>query len=388
MPRILLSAAFFALTGLADAASAKPAPLLTPTATTSQLPRNVRPSHYAVSTTPDKAASSFTAQVVISIDVLAPTSTITLNAAELTFNSASLLAANANTSPDPARISLDADNETATFTFAHPISRGKYRLALNYTGLIGTQAAGLFSLDYEVAGVRQRALYTQFENSDARRVIASWDEPAYKATFALEVNLPGDEVAVSNMPIEQSTPQPGGRKLVRFAQSPTMSTYLLFYGQGNFERASVRVGATELGLITKPGVLPQGQFSLEASAAVLREYNDYFGLPFPLPKLDNIAAPGRSQFFGAMENWGAIFTFEYGLLLDPAISTQLDKQRVFTFAAHEIAHQWFGDLVTMQWWDDLWLNEGFASWMEGRTTALLHPEWHTALASSIRASAP
>ena len=103
------------------------------------------------------------------------------------------------------------------------------------------------------------------------------------------------------------------------------------------------------------------------------EYNRYFGVHYPLPKLDNIAAPGRSQFFGAMENWGAIFTFEYAMLLDPAISTQSDKQQVFATAAHEMAHQWFGDLVTMQWWDDLWLNEGFASWMESRMTARLHP---------------
>jgi aminopeptidase N len=108
---------------------------------------------------------------------------------------------------------------------------------------------------------------------------------------------------------------------------------------------------------------------------VLKEYNDYFGVKYPLPKLDNIAAPGRSQFFGAMENWGAIFTFEYGMLLDPRVATQSNKETTFSFAAHEMAHQWFGDLVTMAWWDDLWLNEGFASWMESRTTARLHPEW-------------
>ena len=114
---------------------------------------------------------------------------------------------------------------------------------------------------------------------------------------------------------------------------------------------------------------------------VLREYNDYFGTPYALPKLDNIGSPGSSRFFGAMENWGAIYTFEYAILLDPAISTQTDKQAVFGIAAHEMAHQWFGDLVTMRWWDDLWLNEGFASWMAGRTTQRLHPEWNAALRS-------
>src|SRR5690606_32077123 len=125
----------------------------------------------------------------------------------------------------------------------------------------------------------------------------------------------------------------------------------------------------------------QARFALESSKDVLAEYNDYFGVKYPLPKLDNIAAPGRSQFFSAMENWGAIFTFEHTLLLDPAIANISDRQRIFSVAAHEIAHQWFGNLVTMAWWDDLWLNEGFATWMAARTTQKLHPEWNTHLYS-------
>ncbi|HET6805923.1 MAG TPA: M1 family aminopeptidase, partial [Frateuria sp.] len=162
-------------------------------------------------------------------------------------------------------------------------------------------------------------------------------------------------------------------------QSPKMSTYLLFFGLGDFERATLNAQGTEIGVITQKGMIDQAKFALDSSKQVLKEYNDYFGVPYPLPKLDNIAAPGRSQFFSAMENWGAIFTFEYSLLLNPAISNPVDKQRVFNTAAHEMAHQWFGDLVTMSWWDDLWLNEGFASWMASRTTQKLHPEWHTEL---------
>lgn len=346
---------------------------------TTQLPRTVRPEHYQVSITPDAAKARFSARVAISITVLQPTSSMTLNAAELDFSSVGLLSMDSDKVLATAKVILDSDKQTATFRFPQPVSPGKYRLALTYTGVIGNQSSGLFSLDYDSTTGPRRALYTQFENSDARRMIASWDEPAFKATFSLEAIVPADQMAVSNMPVQTSTLRPDGRRVVQFAPSPKMSTYLLFFGLGDFERATTKVDGTELGVVTKKGALAQAQFSLDSSAAVLREYNDYFGTPYPLPKLDNIAAPGRSEFFGAMENWGAIFTFEHVMLLDPAISTQNDKQRVFSIAAHEMAHQWFGDLVTMAWWDDLWLNEGFASWMESRTTMRLHPEWHTAL---------
>jgi aminopeptidase N len=181
------------------------------------------------------------------------------------------------------------------------------------------------------------------------------------------------------MPIAKKTDAGNGLVTVDFAQSPKMSTYLLFFGLGEFDRATAMAGKTEVGVITQKGASSQAGFALDSAKLILAEYNDYFGTPYPLPKLDNIAAPGSSQFFSAMENWGAIFTFEYSMLLDPTVSTQANKQGVFSVEAHEMAHQWFGDLVTMRWWDNLWLNEGFASWMEGRTTAKLHPEWNTAL---------
>src|SRR5665213_2919186 len=167
-----------------------------------------------------------------------------------------------------------------------------------------------------------------------------------------------------------------------------MSTYLLFFGLGDFDRVTSHVGPTEIGVVTQKAKADQGRFALKSSAAILAEYNAYFDTPYPLPKLDNLAAPDRSQFFGAMENWGAIFTFEYDILLDPTISTQADRERSFATDAHEMAHQWFGDLVTMAWWDDLWLNEGFASWMQSRTSVRLHPEWNTRLeAVGVRESA-
>jgi aminopeptidase N len=347
--------------------------------TTTQLPRGVIPTHYRISLTPDAATASFGAHAIVSIVVSKATNTITLNAADLKFSRVTLAPA-AGGAEREATATVDADAQTATFTFAQPVAPGMYHLALDYTGVIGTQAAGLFSLDYPGAGgKRGRALFTQFENSDARRMIPSWDEPAYKATFALDVTVPEGQMAVSNMPATNTTPLPGGRKRVTFAATPKMSTYLLFFATGDFERAAAQVDGVEVGVVTRRGALPQARFALDASQAILREYNDYFGVRYPLPKLDNVAGTGRSQFFGAMENWGAIFTFEYALLLDPVISTQHDRQEIFATAAHEMAHQWFGDLVTMRWWDDLWLNEGFASWMESRTTARLHPEWNTQL---------
>jgi aminopeptidase N len=377
MQRSLISLAVMALLGLSSGlpslAVAAPAPKAAQA--TTQLPRTAVPTHYAVSLTPDAAHSTFSASVTIALDIKQATDSLTLNAADLKFSSAAISAGPGQPALAASKISVDADKQTATFQFDKPLAKGSYQLKLDYTGVIGTQASGLFSLDYQNGGEKKRALYTQFENSDARRVIPSWDEPFYKATFALEATVPAGQMAVSNMPVASTSKLADGRELVRFATTPKMSTYLLFFGLGEFERATAMESGVELGVVTQKGSLGQAQFALDSSRAVLKEYNDYFGVKYPLPKLDNIAAPGQSQFFSAMENWGAIFTFEYSILLDPRVATQSDKETSFLVAAHEMAHQWFGDLVTMAWWDDLWLNEGFASWMESRTTTRLHPEW-------------
>jgi aminopeptidase N len=340
---------------------------------TTQLPRAVRPSHYDLAFTPDADKLTFAAKVKISIEVVEPTTTITLQAADLTFDKAQI-AGFGN-----AKVKVGDDAQTAAFTFDKPLPKGKYVLAIDYAGKIYKQAAGLFALDYETETGKKRAIYTQFENSDARRFIPSWDEPFYKATYSVEATIPTGQMALGNMPIASSKDLGGGKTLVKFATSPKMSTYLLFFGLGEFDRASVKSAGVDVGVVTKKGDTPKAAFALKSAADILPWYNDYFGTPYPLPVLDNIAAPGRSQFFSAMENWGAIFYFEYAMNLDPKISTETDRQNVFTTVAHEMAHQWFGDLVTMAWWDDLWLNEGFASWMEGRATEHFHPEWNAAL---------
>lgn len=382
MRRLLVTAIASGLASLALQAhaaclqtDAPPAPCSTAPAAeiTTQLPRSVRPSHYAVEITPHAQAMTFDGKIAITLDVLEVTDSITLQAIDMTFADSTLSQRGKNARK--ANVTMNAEDQAASFHFDKPLAPGQYVLSTRYSGKIGTQANGFFALDYPTDAGSKRALYTQFENSDARRFIPSWDEPNYKATFDLTVVAPKGDQVVSNMPITQSIDAGNGLTRTTFATTPKMSTYLLFLGVGEFDRLAIQDGAIEIGVITQKGKVEQARYAMDASRDVLREYNDYFGTAYPLPKLDNIAAPGRSQFFSAMENWGAIFTFESSLLLDPKTSNVFDKQTIFTTAAHEIAHQWFGNLVTMAWWDDLWLNEGFATWMEGRTTRKLHPEW-------------
>jgi aminopeptidase N len=364
----------WAVLAAAVSVAATAAPMPVP----SELPHTIRPSAYTLDITPDPAALRFRGHVRIDLDVLQSTRSITLQANGLAFQSAHLEGIGAAAS---LTTTVDAEHESVTFTATRALSKGPHQLDIDYTGPIGTQAAGFFALDYTSAGgSSERALYTQFESHDARRFLPCFDEPAFRAPFTLDVLVPKGRIAVSNLPVASTHEQADGLVRWHFPATPPMSSYLLFLGVGDFERASsaVSAGRLEAGVVTRRGAIAEAQFALDATREVLIDYERWFDKPFPLPKLDNIAAPGQSQFFGAMENWGAIFTFEHALLVDPKLATQGDRERIFEVDAHEIAHQWFGDLVTMRWWDDLWLNEGFASWMEGRATERLHPEWETA----------
>ena len=378
---MLMKTRFGAAVLIALSSGLAPAALAAPkfaTNVVSQLPRSARPLHYQIRVTPDAKSLRFSGTVKIDIELLITSSSLTLNAADLELASAQILRRGA--APRAAKISYDRAGETVTLDFGSALPIGKYALEIAYGGQINRQANGLFALDYrDPQGKDQRALFTQFEAPDARRFVPSWDEPNFRTSFALSAVVPHDQMAVSNMPIATRTPIGGELDEVRFATTPRMSTYLLFFGTGAFDRITTRAGKTEVGVVMGKGNAEKARWALSASAAILPYYEQYFGTKFPLPKLDNVAGPGESQFFSAMENWGAIFSFERILLDDPKLTTARGRRAIFTVAAHEIAHQWFGDLVTMQWWDDLWLNEGFASWMASRATAKLHPEWRTDL---------
>lgn len=334
-----------------------------------KLPKTVVPDEYHVDLTPDLVRLTLAGHETVRLRLREATDTITLNQIDITIGKA------VSETGAQATVTADAAQQTATLRFPAKLAAGTHTLTIDYTAPIPNTPAGLYYNDYRTAaGPAKRMLVTQFESTDARRMMPLWDEPAFKARFQLSVVLPQDYAAISNMPAEAETPAGPGRKRIRFGMSPRMSSYLVALIAGDLGAVRGTAANTRLGVWSPRGEEAQGQYALDVMARVLPYYNQYFGVPYPLPKLDLIAIPGNYQA-GAMENWGAITFVDDGLLFDPATSTAATRERIHIYVAHEIAHQWSGDLVTMGWWDNLWLNEGFATWMEYKATDHFNPAW-------------
>ena len=339
-----------------------------------RLPSSVLPSHYNLHLRPNLEAETFTGTVEISVDIADAVSEILLNAKEIDLSSARLIGEGSEIEAN--RFTYDEELERVTLHLDHEISAGSYRLAISFDGILNRKLAGFYISTFtDDSGVERKIATTQFESTDARQAFPCFDEPAMKASFEVALMVPADLFAASNGPIISETISADGtERTVKFGTTIKMSTYLVAFIVGPFEATDpVDVDGVPLRIIHPIGKGHLTSYALESGAFSLKYFTDYYGIPYPGEKLDLVAVPDFA--FGAMENLGCVTFREVILLVDTERATQPELLRIADVIAHELAHMWFGDLVTMQWWNGIWLNEAFATFMAAMCTDAFNPEW-------------
>lgn len=337
-----------------------------------RLPKIAVPEHYELKLTPDFSNNTFSGKEKIEIRILKPTTKIVLNSAEIKFQSVGIRSDGAS---QAATVTPDEKNEMVTLEVKKELAAGPATIEIQYTGILNDQLRG-FYLGHDEKG--EKYAVTQFEATDARRAFPSFDEPDYKATFNLTITAPKDMVVLSNSKTVSDVPGPGeDQHTVHFSTTPKMSSYLLAVAVGHFESIAGSADGIPIRVWTTPGKKELGHFALDVAEHAMQYYNQYFGIKYPYGKLDLIGLPDFSA--GAMENTACITFRDVLLLLNEQTASLDDKKEVAGVITHEMAHQWFGDLVTMKWWDDVWLNEGFATWMSSKPIEAWKPEWQISL---------
>ncbi|HEX3981445.1 MAG TPA: M1 family metallopeptidase, partial [Acidimicrobiales bacterium] len=337
-----------------------------------RLPYTVEPLRYALRLAPDLAAATFTGEVRIEATAHAEIASITLHGAELAVTSADVVASG---TAQPAAAVVDEESEHIVLSLPSPVGPGPITIVLSFSGILNDKLHGFYRSTYrDDAGVEHSLATTQFEATDARRAFPCFDEPDRKAVFSITLDVPAGLDAYSNGPVLSTTPLADGARRVRFADTMVMSTYLVAFVVGELVATPpLEVAGTPVSIVHVPGKEDLTSFALEAAGHALRFFTDWFGIPYPAEKLDLLAIPDFA--FGAMENLGCVTFREALLLIDPSRASRLELERIADVISHEIAHMWFGDLVTMKWWNGIWLNEAFATLMELLCVDAFRPDW-------------